>query len=86
LTAKQLTDGVAAYYKKSTKALRKISRGQQTDNQTSKISMCVCHELSVAKLRVIVDFFKLNHASSVGFITHQIRQKKLKKRFYCTLG
>ena len=86
LTMQQVTDGVAAYYKTSTKDMRKISRGPQTENEARKIAMYLCQELAAAKLREIADYFNLNHAGSVSFITHQIRHKKRQdKRFNHTV-
>ena len=86
LTMQQVTDGVAAYYKTSTKEMRKISRGPQTENEARKIAMYLCQELAAAKLREIADYFNLNHAGSVSFITHQIRHKKRQnKRFHHTV-
>ena len=76
LTMQQVTDGVAAYYKTSSNEMRKISRGPQTENEARKVAMYLCQELSAAKLREIADYFNLNHAGSVSFITHQTRQKK----------
>lgn len=34
-------------------------------------------ELSAARLVEIADYFNLNHYGSVGFTTHQIRQRKM---------
>ncbi|GAC18143.1 transposase [Paraglaciecola arctica] len=76
LTIQQVTEAVAAYYKTSTKELLKVSKGPQTENEARKIAMYLCQELAAAKLCEIAEYFNLNHAGSVSFITHQIRQKK----------
>ena len=76
LTIQQVTETVAAYYKTTTQELLKVSKGPQTENEARKIAMYLCQELAAAKLCEIAEYFNLNHAGSVSFITHQIRQKK----------
>ncbi|MFT7413052.1 MAG: putative transposase [Paraglaciecola sp.] len=85
LTIQQVTDGVAVYYKTNTKDMLKISRGPQTENEARKIAMYLCQALAAAKLKEIADYFNLNHASSVRFITHQMRQKKREKKYSVVL-
>ncbi len=48
----------------------------QHDNEPRKVAMYLCQELSAARLVEIADYFNLNHYGSVGFTTHQIRQRK----------
>ena len=38
--------------------------------------MYLSQELSATRLVEIADYFNLNHYGSVGFTTHQIRQRK----------
>jgi chromosomal replication initiation ATPase DnaA len=61
LTMQQVNDG-AAYYKTSTKDMRKIIRGPQIENEVCKIAMYLCQASAAAKLRDIADYFNLNHA------------------------
>jgi putative transposase len=61
LTMQQVNDG-AAYYKTSTKDMRKIIRGPQIENEGCKIAMYLCQASAAAKLRDIADYFNLNHA------------------------
>ena len=76
MTIQQVTEAVAAYYKTTKQELLKVSKGPQTENEARKIAMYLCQELASAKLCEIAEYFNLNHAGSVSFITHQIRQKK----------
>jgi putative transposase len=76
LSMQQVAEGVAVYYQTSADDLRKVCRGPQPENEARKVAMYLCQELAAAKLRDIGDYFGLNHAGSVSFITHQMRQKR----------
>jgi chromosomal replication initiation ATPase DnaA len=71
-----VVEGVAAYYNTTPEALLKCTRGPQQDNEPRKVAMYLSQELSAARLVEIADYFNLNHYGTVGFTTHQIRQRK----------
>ena len=71
-----VVSGVAAYYNTTSEVLLKCTRGPQNDNEPRKVAMYLSQELSATRLVEIADYFNLNHYGSVGFTTHQIRQRK----------
>jgi hypothetical protein len=72
-----VVQGVGAYYKTTPEALLKCTRGPQHGNEPRKVAMYLSQELSAARLMEIAGYFNLNHYGSVGFTTHQIRQRKM---------
>jgi chromosomal replication initiation ATPase DnaA len=80
LSMPKVVSGVAAYYNTTSEVLLKCTRGPQHDNEPRKVAMYLSQELSETRLVEIAGYFNLNHYGSVGFTTHQIRQRKSAER------
>ena len=52
------------------------NRGPQQGNEPRKVDIYLSQKLSSARLLEIIDYFNLNHYGSIGFMTHQISQRK----------
>jgi chromosomal replication initiation ATPase DnaA len=64
-------------YKMTSDEICAMSKGPNSANTPRKIAMYLCQELSGTTLKRIADHSNLNHAGSVSYITHKIRQKML---------
>ncbi len=80
LTMDDITNDVAMNYGTCVNDIRKIIKGPQKGNEARKLSMYLCQELAAVGLREIAEYFNLSHASSVSYITHQVRKMKCKDK------
>jgi putative transposase len=75
LTMAQVICLIANEYGVTADDITKVVRGLQKENEARKLAMYLCQELVAAKLADIAIHFHLNNTGSVGFTTHQVRQR-----------
>jgi hypothetical protein len=82
ISMEAIVQGVASVWNTTPDQLTAVVKGPQKGNDARKIAMYLCQELAGEKLKDIAEFFKLGHAGSVSFITHQVRKKKREDKHF----
>ena len=85
ISKQTIVKGVASLWNTTPDQLTAVVKGPQKGNDARKIAMYLCQELAGEKLKDIAELFKLSHAGSVSFITHQVRKKKREDKYFSSI-